>query len=355
MSEPRRRRTVCVLGFGRSGTSLTMQALKTLGVELGAEDDLLQPQEGDNPRGYWEPQWMVDLNDEILAALGTTWWQPFPGESGWESSPLLAPLRERAHSLFAEKLGGAPLSGWKDPRTTLTLPLWRAVVPHELLYVICLRNPVDAIASIQRRPEPTLPTQEWGELWLEYTARALRETTGRPRMLIFYEDYFRDLDAQVAQLASLLDVPPDDERVGQAKALVESDLRHHQSSSGELAATSGLTATVRSAYLALRTGEELRRDANPERFQICDAIEHVIPDVWEHSRELTDLRRRARQLEVEQARATTLAGRIAQAELQLAREREQLTTLRQSRSWRMTAPLRALRGHLRRRPRRLAG
>src|SRR6266511_3537783 len=252
-------RTVCVLGFGRSGTSLTTQILESLGVQLGPEEDLLQPHEGDNPRGYWEPKWMVDLNDAILAALGTTWWKPFPGQPGWEAAPQLAPLRERAQSLYAEKLGGVPLSGWKDPRTTLTLPLWRTFVPQPL-YVICLRNPIDAIASIQRRPEPTLPTRAWGELWLEYTARALRDTAGRPRVVVFYEDYFRDLDAQIVRLATLLDVAPDDERVACAKTLVNEGLRHHRSSSIELAAAPGLSSSVRSAYLALRAAQEIRQD-----------------------------------------------------------------------------------------------
>lgn len=173
--------TVCVLGFGRSGTSLTMQVLKTLGVEIGADEDLLAPQEADNARGYWEPSWMVELNDEILAALGTTWWKPFRGSLGWAEAPELAPLRARAKQLFEEKLGRAAVTGWKDPRTTLTLPLWRQVIP-EPLYVICLRSPVDAIASIQRRPEPTLSVREWSELWLEYTARALQETAGRQQL-----------------------------------------------------------------------------------------------------------------------------------------------------------------------------
>jgi hypothetical protein len=183
---------VCVLGFGRSGTSLTMRLLHLLGVEIGPQEDLLAPGEADNPRGYWEPGWMVGLNDEILAKLGTVWWRPLPVASGWERSADFDELRERASGLLKEKFGGAPLWGWKDPRTTLTLPFWKELVP-DAKYVICLRNPADAISSIQRRPDPELSIGAWGDLWLEYTARALRETQGCPRTLVFYEDFFHDL------------------------------------------------------------------------------------------------------------------------------------------------------------------
>ncbi|MGA2162949.1 MAG: sulfotransferase [Solirubrobacteraceae bacterium] len=178
---------VCVLGFGRSGTSLTMRLLHLLGVDIGPQEDLLAPGEADNPRGYWEPGWMVALNDEILAKLGTVWWRPLPVAPGWERSADFDELRERASGLLEEKFGAAPLWGWKDPRTTLTLPFWKELVP-DARYVICLRNPADAISSIQRRPDPELSIGAWGDLWLEYTARALRETQGCPRTLVFYED-----------------------------------------------------------------------------------------------------------------------------------------------------------------------
>jgi hypothetical protein len=62
---------VCVLGFGRSGTSLTMRLLNQLEVALGPQEDLLRPVAADSTRGHWEPRWMVELNEEILAASST--------------------------------------------------------------------------------------------------------------------------------------------------------------------------------------------------------------------------------------------------------------------------------------------
>jgi hypothetical protein len=170
---------------------LTMRLLNLLGVDIGPAEDLTLPTEVENSRGYWEPRWLMDLNDEILARLDTVWWRPLDAELGWEHRSDLEPLREQARRLLQEKFGSAGLWGWKEPRTTLTLTFWRELVP-DARYVICLRNPVDAISSFQRRPEPNLSVGAWGELWLEYTARALEQTRESPRLLVFYEDLLRD-------------------------------------------------------------------------------------------------------------------------------------------------------------------
>jgi len=295
MGDPNRDQTpspVCVLGFGRSGTSLTMRLLNLLGVQIGPDEDLLAPEDADNSRGYWEPKWMTALNDEILSQLNTTWWRPLPAEPGWEQSPQFDPLRERARSTLEEKFGSIRLWGWKDPRTTLTLPFWRSVVPNAK-YVICLRNPADAISSIQRRPEPSLPIQAWGDLWLEYIARALLETHGHPRVLVFYEDFFRDGAAQVERLATFIGLDPQKQDGGsrQLREEIKKDLRHHSTSSLELAAANGIAPAARMLFLALRAAENLRHHTTgtvrADDEQLSDAIERIASKLWTERRSLT--------------------------------------------------------------------
>lgn len=361
-------RTVCVLGFHRSGTSLAARVVEALGVEFG--EDLLPAHEADNPQGYWEPRWMNELNDELLAALGTTWWRPFPGEPGWEASPTLAALRQRAADRYAAHLGDFSLAGWKDPRSTLTLPFWQGLTP-EPVYLICVRNPVDAIASVQRRPEPTLSTSEWGDLWLEYTARALHGSARSPRTILHYDDWFDDPHGQVAALAALIGIADDDPRVAEAATLVEPDLRHHRSSPLDIAGAPGVSAPARSAYLALRAARDLR--ANPPLKQpaqrVCDAIERVVIDVWQANRDAIATRSRAHELATlaeqrnaqldaagaqlagERANAAAQEQQTAAAQAEIHRLQEHAATLERSLSWRLTAPLRALMRRVRRDPR----
>jgi hypothetical protein len=278
---------VCVLGFGRSGTSLTMRLLNLLGVEIGPQDDLVPPSEAENPHGYWEPRWLMDLNDEILARLDTAWWQPLEAEPGWERRPDLEPLRERAHELLQEKFGSARLWGWKEVRTTLTLPFWRELVPNAR-YVICVRNPLDAIASFQRRPEPTLSIGEWGELWLEYTARALEQTRESSRLLVFYEDLLRSPDEELARIASFLGLdPPDEKAMRRILEEIDPGMRHHATSALELAVAAGVGPATRMLFLALRAahdaqsadaGSGVRDDTLPV------ATERLAPEVFSQQR-----------------------------------------------------------------------
>jgi len=372
MSQVAQPRTVCVLGFHRSGTSLTARVLNLLGVHLG--DDLLPAHETDNPQGYWEPRWMNDLNEELLATLGATWWQPFPGEPGWEGSSALDALRERAAAQYAAQLGEAPLRGWKDPRSTLTLPFWQAIAQDpDPVYAICVRNPIDAIASIQRRPEPTLPTHDWGELWLEYTARALEGTAGSRRLLLFYDSWFEDPAAQVGALAQLLGLAADDPRIAEACELVQQDLRHHRSAPSDVAAAPGLSALARTAFLALRAGHELRRASGDatDAVRLAEAIERVCVDAWQASRaaaatsraaeasrlhaegletvvrqreeELETLRRQGdEQVAAERTRARALEEQLHSALAEIHRLKQHADTLEGSLSWRVTAPLRGL-------------
>jgi hypothetical protein len=331
-------RTVCVLGFGRSGTSLVTHLLGLLGVELGPEEDLLPPVADDNARGYWEPAWMVDLNDEILAALGTTWFEPMRTASGWERRPELSPLRDRARALLGEKFGAAPRWGWKDPRTTLTLPFWRDLVP-DAAYVICVRNPADAIASIQRRPQPALSTSRWGAVWLEYTARALMETVGRPRLLVFYDDVVFHGRAEIERLSRFLGADGiDHDRVFEA---IEPELRHHRTSLTELASRGDIPPEARTAYLALRSGEDARR-RGADGPELADAVEAMVPILWRSGLEHAE-RLEAEQHEGEAARSRIdeLTQRLREREQELATVAHALHVIRSSRSWRLTEPLRA--------------
>jgi hypothetical protein len=367
-------RTVCILGFHRSGTSLAARILNILGVHLGDESDLLAPEENDNPRGYWEPQWMIELNDELLGHLGGSWWQSFPGAPGWEKAPAFAPLLERARRAFAEKLGDAPLIGWKDPRTNLTLPFWLQVVPDPM-YVVCLRNPVDAVASLQRRPEPTLSVHAWGELWTEYTARALRETAGRPRTLLFYEDLVSDGRRSIARLADFIGAPLEasDPRLARALAEISPDLRHHATTPRDLAALPGIPVTARMLFVSLRAAHDLCEATGeaPGAQALAEAVARLAPDLWWSDRVAARHAERAAALDAKLAKAQTaldaaldaaraelagaserereLTGRLAQTEDEVERARAQLAEVRDSRAWRAIAQLRRMRDAILRR------
>ena len=192
---------VCVLGMHRSGTSLITALLQSLGAHLGPPEHMMKPQP-DNPRGFYEHQLLNDIDEEILARLGGSWSEPPVLGVGWETGTALGDLRQRARAIIQSDFGAAPLWSWKNPRTCLTLPFWQRLLPS-MRYVICLRNPIDVARSLRRRNGFSL--DKGVDLWMTHVTSSLSHTSGRRRLLVFYEDVMGDVDREAERLATFLD------------------------------------------------------------------------------------------------------------------------------------------------------
>src|SRR5690606_30090775 len=137
---------------------------------------------------------------------------PFRPAAGWERAPELEPLRARARRLLAEHFSDAPVWGFKDPRTSLTLPFWRTVVDRPMAFVVCVRSPADAVASALRRGLTDLHRWHYAERWLDYTSHALSNTAGDDRLIVFYDDALRDPARETRRLAAFLGLGEPSER-----------------------------------------------------------------------------------------------------------------------------------------------
>lgn len=145
---------IVVIGMHRSGTRLLAQILERLGVFMGAD------QQADS-----ESVTFMLINEAIFHQCGTFWTEPMPVHFVLSEPGLLeqaAAIAERAlgaaFSNYAGQSGLAPGAspdamppfGWKDPRNTFTLPVWRRTFPS-LKVIHVLRHGVDVAASLARR------------------------------------------------------------------------------------------------------------------------------------------------------------------------------------------------------------
>lgn len=251
---------------------MTTRLLNLLGVELGGD---LLPADVDNPRGFWEPRWMVRLNDEILAAVDADYMTPPRLDAPWTE---LTELRERAGALLDENLGPFSLFGVKDPRLCLTWPFWSDLVAErvdEIRYVICLRSPAETAASMVKRDRyPGVTHADWGTLWLDYTGRSLAATRDAKRTFVFYEDLLRSGLDEARRLADDLGVAwPHGEAAAELEGSIDHAMRHHATSLCETAADERLPAAARSAYVALRSAAVSGRE-------LASALERTVEDLW---------------------------------------------------------------------------
>ena len=195
---------VVVLGMHRSGTSAITRGLEVLGVNLG---DNLYPAAIDNPKGFWEDNDFLGINEELLAhldysvdRLGLIDWQ-------MPSTDTVESLELKAEKLVSERCKKNALWGFKDPRTARLLPFWQAVferVGCDVRYVIATRNPISIVESLYKRSGFEGGTTFY--LWLEHLIPAISGTMNAKRVVVDYDQLLENPKLQLLRVAKALGV-----------------------------------------------------------------------------------------------------------------------------------------------------
>jgi GT2 family glycosyltransferase len=203
--------------------------LRDAGLNLGPDDDLM-PASPDNENGFWENLRFVELNDELLGALGAGWDEP-PATFA-SDDPALGAARVKAEALAHEFEQLQPW-GWKDPRTTLLLPFWLELFP-DLRIVGCVRNPLEVALSLHRR---SYFSYERGlSLWLEYNERLLTAAPRSQLLLTHYDAYFADPVDELRRVLTHCGIEAPGAKLEEATATARHDLRHNRFSCADLLA-----------------------------------------------------------------------------------------------------------------------
>lgn len=146
---------IIVVGMHRSGTTLLTRLLQRAGVNMGnqqsknAESELFQ-----------------SLNKRILNSVGASWrcieHLPPPGElKNIFQEKIVAGIKRSMTSqligshigyraVLCDVIGGETTWGWKDPRNTLLLPIWKNIFPESRIVHI-YRDGRDCAVSLLKR------------------------------------------------------------------------------------------------------------------------------------------------------------------------------------------------------------
>jgi hypothetical protein len=151
-----------VLGMHRSGTSLMVRLLDDLGVHMGrrlsrdAEAIFFQKinrrifQTVGAKWGFVDPLIKAMHNKEFIEQrTAETLRYLFPERNYFNFNPGISDFFGKQH--WETLCQGKPGKwGWKDPRTTITFPIWMQIFPQARVLHI-LRNGVDVAISTHRR------------------------------------------------------------------------------------------------------------------------------------------------------------------------------------------------------------
>jgi hypothetical protein len=143
---------IVVIGMHRSGTRLAVDVLDKLGVFMGAD-----------VQADSESVTFMLLNESLLHQCGAFWSEPMAAHfllAEPRAQQELAVSALEALDAQLDRYAGptgwhrsateVPPFGWKDPRNTFTLPVWKHVFPN-LRAVHVVRHGVDVAASLARR------------------------------------------------------------------------------------------------------------------------------------------------------------------------------------------------------------
>ncbi|SCX76465.1 sulfotransferase [Thiohalorhabdus denitrificans] len=160
MTIPKSSQPIIILGMHRSGTTMVAEALRKLGLFLGSHRDR-----------NCEAWFFVRANSWVLRQARSHWTQPLPIFQLLDNPKLFALIRDQLkHFLHSPRYAQylVPLGlwgyghhppqriwGWKDPRNTLTLPLWLSIFPHARIVHI-RRHGVDVAQSLYSRHNKSL-------------------------------------------------------------------------------------------------------------------------------------------------------------------------------------------------------
>lgn len=268
-----KRTCLLVLGMHRSGTSALTRVLALLGAAL--PKNLMPAVKDNNEAGFWEPQLLANLHDQMLAEAGSRWddWRAF--DLAGLPEARLRYYKAEIGRLISEEYTDAPLFVLKDPRVCRFAPLYEEVLGElgvSPLFVHSLRNPLAVIGSHTKRDGMTEGFASL--LWLRHVLDSEAATRGKARAFLSYEALLHDWRAGVEHVARALafDWPRDvDEAASEIEAHLTRDLQHHAPDADELEADASQAAWVRKAYAALHKLAESR----PESATALNALSQI--------------------------------------------------------------------------------
>ena len=272
-------RSLCivVLGMYRSGTSVLTGVLGLLGASLPKK--LMLANES-NPKGFFEPNDIVELHDEMLSALGSSWADYRRLDPALFNSAAAAPFKARIVAALRADYENATKFVVKDPRICRFFPLWCDVADvfgAETRALLVIRNPLEVAWSLAQRDG--LPHGYGLRLWLRHVLDSEFDTRHSPRVFVTYADFMLDwehvIDTSTNELGIALSDPTPEVRAA-VDALIDRDMRHYAVDEETFVLEYGDNPLVLKAYRALKT--LIVRSSDVDAMKALDEVRETFDD-----------------------------------------------------------------------------
>ena len=264
MTQGNDRRLLLVVGIGRSGTSVFTGILGQLGwhvpqPEVQADDT--------NPRGFGEPQWVVDFHTGLLRSRRVTNMDSRPAANELMDAVSDDPaVAARLRAWLAEQFEQSPNVVVKDPRIVWFLPLWRRCAQDlgvDVSFATMLRYPTEVLSSARRSYGSWQNDASRAAAWVNVMLHTEQATRDSPRAFVRYDDLLAGWQAEMKRIADPLGVPwladPPADKVAAVDGFVDPSLRRSEPSWDKVDVPDHVRAMVETVWeqlAPLATGED---------------------------------------------------------------------------------------------------
>ncbi len=228
---------VVVLGMHRSGTSLLTKAIIELGYYSG---DTMIAAKGDNKKGFFENEKIVQLNDKILSELLLNWKQVDITYIN-RAKTFLPLLKEKyfteAVNIISGLFSNSKKCVLKDPRISILIPFWEEVFKElsiDYKYILSVRNPLEVSKSLVARGD--VDFEDGVLLWLYYNTLIIKNLKNTV-CTVDYKEFFEDSFKVMQKLCEYLMVNYEDrnESIEKfCKEFFEKKLKHQSESNKKI-------------------------------------------------------------------------------------------------------------------------
>ena len=372
-----------VLGMHRSGTSAVARLLNMMGAYF-APPELVMPPTEYNEKGYWERWDVFQVHEEMLHELGMAWDRVGRFDVRRLAEPeFVKKFRPRVEKILLDLDAKRP---WfvKDPRLNLFLPFWRPLLEVPACIHV-YRSPIQVAQSLRKREGFSLHLVL--ALWEQYSLLGLVHSAGLPSLWVSYHDLMaqpvetthrlhallRELDVQGLRLPSEKEIrafieprlyhqtgdqtlqngyanAPQREldrafsdgsvlswkRIPMLSAGAVEILQEHDAAVQEHDAAVAAQASLASLKAQLTSDLEAERQ---QKEMAAAAVQELTGELEIQRQQAEDAETAARE---QAAQVGRLMGDLANARQQSSLLSTQIMEIRESLSWRITAPLRSI-------------
>jgi len=327
----------------RSGTSALTGMLALAGANPGPS--LIPGVAGVNPKGFWEHTEIVTIHERLLAALDSSWDDCRSLPEKWWQRGDVADFRRELVNVVQRDFGHSTLWVQKDPRQCRLLPLWLEIfrdidtAPH---FILCLRHPREVADSLVARDG--MPMEMASLAWLIHLIESEHWTRNAPRIVVTYAQLLADWRQVLKRITHdfSLQLRPDVADVERIDAFLEPNLRHHVAS----ATTPPGMPLLELAMSAYEMASQSPRD------RLANAMEPFAAAMAHHLRQVEPWGYYLHQLRIRHQQWSQqiplLQADISRLESTNHNLKQEIDRIKDTVSWRITAPLRALWNILRR-------